>query len=109
MPKRPRYHYSVTTFDRRAVWWCGHTGAWSGDGDPFPVHRCSTHRGFRSLRQAMSHAAALVLRGIVDVVVLENGRLRREWLLTTKPGDGASAATSTAWARAYLALPRRKR
>jgi hypothetical protein len=69
------------------------------------------HRSFRTLKQAKTQAAVLLLRGIVDVFVLENRRWGRgDWrLATTIPGDGADAAPSIAWARAYLALPRRKR
>lgn len=102
--------YSVTTFDPQASSWCGHARAWLGRDDRHLSHRSSSHRYFRTLRQALSHAAVLVLRGIADVCVLESGRSRREWLLsTTKPGDGIEVESSVAWARAYLAMPRRKR
>jgi hypothetical protein len=109
--RRPLYRYSVTTFDPRAAWWCGHFRKWGGGDDLgcWRYRRC-LHRSFRTLKQAKTQAAVLLLRGIVDVVVLESGRERREWLLaSTKPSEGADAAPSIAWARAYLALPRRKR
>lgn len=107
------YRYSVTTLDPRATWWCGHFRAWFG-GDDWPdgtrvrYDHC-THRHFRTFKQAKAHAAALVMRGIVDVFILAP-RGRPEWgLAVTVPGDGAPAEPSIAWARAYLALPRRKR
>lgn len=110
--KMPLYRYSVTTFDPLAVWWCGHFRKWFGRDDFNEWrYRACTHRGFRTLTQARTHAAVLLLRGIVDVFVLENRRRGRgDWrLASTIPGDGADAASSIAWARAYLTLPRRKR
>ena len=105
--KRPLYRFIVTTFDPRAAWWCGHLRKW-GHGDS-GYRRCS-HRYFRTLKQALTEAAVLLLRGIVDVIVAESGRGYREWwLASTIPTRGIDAARSIAWARAYLALPRRKR
>ncbi len=99
--------YSVTTFDHRAAWWWNTMREWTSSPESMTRCRCSSHRHFRTRKQALTHAAVLVLRGIVDVWVLGN---RCGWLLsTTVPGDGADAAASIAWARRYLALPRRKR
>ena len=107
----PSYRYAVTTFDPRATWWCGAIGEWvERKFDAFGPWRYSTHRQFRTLKQAMTHAAVLLLRGILDVIVLEHGRQRREWWLAVKdPEEGCSAERALKWARAYLARPRRKR
>ncbi len=102
------HRYSITTLDPRVTWWCRHCRLWGG-GDDLECwrHWRGSHRGVRTLRQALTHAAVLVLRGVVDVSVSGRGR---EWLLsTTVPGDGVDAAASITWARRYLALPRRKR
>lgn len=109
--RRPLYRYSVTTFDPRAAWWCGHHRTWGSSYDSDGrQHNYGSHRPFRTLKQALAHATVLLLRGMVDVFVLENGRTRREWCFaTTVPGDGLRASRSIAWARAYLATPRRKR